>query len=199
MVELTLATGATTLTPLILFVAGMAIYTIFIFKFYKFIARRDIFEFDLQQYHTHAKWEWLKKVAYFVLYLLEYVILFPILVSLWFIVFAVLLMLLSKNHDIEIILLIAMAIVSTVRVTAYYDEDLSKDVAKMLPFGLLAVLLVDISFFSIAGLQSGILEMVGLVDIIIYYLIFAIFIEFVLRILTLIFIQDEEEILEPES
>jgi hypothetical protein len=33
-----------TITPVLSFILGMVIYSIFIFKFYKFLARRDIFE-----------------------------------------------------------------------------------------------------------------------------------------------------------
>jgi len=182
-----------TLAPLFLFVVAMVIYSVFIFKFYHFIATRDIFEFNLQRYHTRAKWAWLKKVLYIFLYFLEYVILFPIFVSLWFVMFAVLLLLLSRDPQLSLILLIAMAIVSSVRITAYYNEALSKDLAKMLPFGLLAVLLVDISFISSSTLQSAITSIPTVLDTILYYLIFAILIEFVLRIFTLIFLDETVE------
>jgi len=191
-------TALTTLAPLFLFVIAMVIYSVFIFKFYRFIATRDIFEFDLRRYHERAKWVWLKKTLYVILYLLEYTILFPILVSIWFAVFAVLLTLLSKDPQISLVLLIAMAIVSAVRVTAYYNEDLSKDLAKMLPFGLLAVLLIDISYISYDSLQTAIYSMPSLADTLLYYLIFAVLVEFVLRIGTLIYFwifghEEEEE------
>ena len=182
-----------TLAPLFLFVIAMVIYSVFVFKFYRFIATRDIFEFNLQRYHDRAKWAWLKKVLYIILYFLEYVILFPIFVSIWFGMFAALLLLLSKDPQLNIILLIAMAIVSAVRVTAYYNEDLSKDLAKMLPFGLLAVLLIDINFISITTIQEALSTIPTLIDTILYYLIFAIIIEFVLRIFTLIFLDETVE------
>ncbi len=191
MLTLSLDTAFQTLAPLFLFVIAMVIYSVFIFKFYRFIATRDIFEFNLQQYHSRAQWAWLKKTLYLFLYFLEYVILFPIFVSIWFVTFAVLLMFLSRTPNTNLILLIAMAIVSSVRITAYYDEDLSKDLAKMLPFGLLAVLLVDISFISYTTLQTALLDSLTFVDTILYYLLFAIIIEFVLRIFTFIFVSDE--------
>ena len=38
------------LRPLISFVLGMAVYAIFIFKFYKFLGRKDIFSLNLTKY-----------------------------------------------------------------------------------------------------------------------------------------------------
>ena len=166
------------LKPLFLFVIGMVIYSVFVFKFYLFIAKRDIIEFNLKQYSTRARWAWLKKVVYLLLYIVEYILLFPIFVSVWFAVFSILLLLLSRQ-DISIILLISMAIVTTVRACSYYNEDLSKDLAKMLPFALLGVMLIDINFFSAESLLLGIYKVPSLFDTILYYLIFTIFIEFV--------------------
>jgi len=37
--------------PLLIFVIGMAIYGIFVFKFYRFVARRDVFHLNLGQYN----------------------------------------------------------------------------------------------------------------------------------------------------
>jgi hypothetical protein len=174
------------LKPLFLFVIGMVIYSVFVFKFYLFIAKRDIIEFNLKQYSTRARWAWLKKVVYLLLYIVEYILLFPIFVSVWFAVFSILLLLLSRQ-DISIILLISMAIVTTVRACSYYNEDLSKDLAKMLPFALLGVMLIDINFFSAESLLLGIYKVPSLFDTILYYLIFTIFIEFILRLFALIF------------
>tara|TARA_Y100000310_G_scaffold84897_1_gene81748 strand:+ start:1346 stop:1948 length:603 start_codon:yes stop_codon:yes gene_type:complete len=180
------------LFPLFLFLIGMVVYSVFIFKFYRFVATRDIFELNLQQYQTRAKWAWLKETLSILLYILEYLILFPIFVSTWFAIFAGLLIILS-NQSVEVILLIAMSIVATIRVTAYYSEDLSKDVAKMLPFALLGIFLIDISFFSLESIVAAITTLPTLLDTIVYYLIFAIFIEFLLRILTFIFRLDNVE------
>jgi len=36
------------LKPLVIFVLGMVVYSIFIFKFYRFIAKKDVFELNLK-------------------------------------------------------------------------------------------------------------------------------------------------------
>ena len=66
-----LAEASTFLQPLILFVIGIAIYSIFIFKFYRFIASKNIFKLDL---HKRGKWVNLKKGATVFLYILEHLV-----------------------------------------------------------------------------------------------------------------------------
>ena len=45
----TLAEAHTTLLPLFGYIIGMVIYSVFIFKFYRFVAHRDIIKFNLAQ------------------------------------------------------------------------------------------------------------------------------------------------------
>jgi hypothetical protein len=180
----------TVLTPLYLFVIGMVVYSVFIFKFYQFIAKRDLISLNLEQY-SESNWAWLQTFLRVVLYIIEYIILFPIFISVWFGIFAALIMVLSKDQSTSIILLIAMAIVSAVRVTSYYNEDLSKDLAKMLPLALLGVFLIDINFITFDTIVSRVGDMPSLLSTVLYYLIFAMSIELLLRIYVLIFGRDE--------
>jgi hypothetical protein len=187
------------LRPLTVFVIGMVVYSIFIFKFYRFLARRDIFDLDLNQYNRYkdATGVWLKNLFKLFFYLAEYIFIFPLFVFFWFLVLVVLLAFLSKNQSLDSILLVAMALVVTIRITAYYSEDLSKDLAKMMPFALLGVFLVDVSFFSFSSSWEVILSMKGMIMTLIYYLLFVVALEFVLRILygiyALLFKQEDEE------
>ncbi len=193
MIELSLDTAISTIKPLSIFVVTMVVYAIFIFKFYRFIATRDIFELDLQQYSSRSSWAWLEKFLSIILYILEYLVIFPLLVALWFGVFSLLLIFLSKQ-DVSLVLLVAIAIVSSIRITSYYNEDLSKDLAKMLPFALLGVFLIDISFFTFDTIPNTLLSIPDYFNIIIYYLLFTILIEFILRIATFIFgLENEAE------
>jgi len=76
-----------------------------------------------------------------------------------------------------------VALIGVIRAMAYYDEDLSKDLAKMMPFALLGVFLVDISYFTLSNSIGAIIQLFSLWELIVYYLIILILIEFVLRIL----------------
>jgi hypothetical protein len=168
--------------PLLLFILGVTLYSVFIFKFYRFVAKRDIFSIDLSKYNT-SKVKTLRKIVGVLLYALEYLILFPIFAFLWFLTLALLLSFLSKNQTPDTVLLISIAVVGSVRATSYYDEDLSRDLAKMLPFALLGVFLVDITFFSLDRSWQVISSIPSFWDIILYYLVVVILLEFILRIL----------------
>ncbi len=170
--------------PIGLFLLGMVIYSIFVFKFYRFVAKKDILKLDLAKYNymIHPV---MHKMMHFFIWLVAYIIVMPLLVFFWFIVLAVLIAFLSKSNDVNHILLVAMALVGSVRVCSYYSEDLSKDLAKMLPFALLGIYLVDISFFSfeksIALLETIPHEIYSMLT----YLAFVILLEFALRVIDL--------------
>lgn len=175
-----------TVKPLMLFIAGMAVYSIFIFEFYRFLATRDVFALNLQQY-GHKKYSWLKKLISIILYITEYLLIFPLFVFLWFAVISVLLMVLARGQTADGILLISMALVATVRICSYYNESLSKDLAKMVPFALLAIFLLDINYFSWSASLEIVKGLPLLWETLLYYLVSIIGLEFILRIITFIF------------
>ena len=163
--------------PLIIFVIGVAIYSIFIFKFYRSLARKNIFRLKVKERDRHPG---VKKA----MYILEYVILFPVAVFFWFLVLSFLLMIIVESKAIGEILFISVALVSAVRIAAYYNEDLSKDLAKMLPFALLALFLIDASYLSFSSPMSLLDQLPGVWKTLVYYLLFVISLEVVLRIIT---------------
>ncbi len=173
--------AATVWQPLILHVIGMAIYAVFVFELYHFISRKNIFELDLSEYASgKEKWENAMKV---VRHFVKYLVIFPILPIIWFVVFTVLLAIMSGGRTVESLLVVSMAVVSTIRIGAYYDERLAEDLAKMLPLALLGIFLVD--GVQALSLQS-ILDVVEAVALewrtIMYYWVFTVALELVLRI-----------------
>jgi hypothetical protein len=187
----------TTLKPLIIFILAMSAYSIFIFKFYRFLAKKDIIELNLKKKYSRGKHYLTKKFFSIGLYTLEFIILLPVFIFFWFAVLATLLIFLTKGGSVETILLVAMAVVGTVRVTSYYNEDLSKDLAKMLPFALLGVLLIDISFFDLESSLSLVDNITLHLELMMYYLGFIIVLEIIARgiynLLKMIFEFDKEE------
>ncbi|MBI2105989.1 hypothetical protein HYT56_04090 [Candidatus Woesearchaeota archaeon] len=172
--------------PLILFIIGMVIYSIFIFKFYRFLATRDIFKLNLVEY-SRSRWENVKDFVAFLFYILEHLIIFPLFTFFWFIVLSILLIFLSENQQTNTLLLFSMAIVATTRITSYYNEELARDIAKTLPLALLAVFLVSgLSYFSLETAIESMKEIHGLWKTILYYLLFIVCMEIVLRILLFI-------------
>jgi hypothetical protein len=173
--------AVSTTKPLLFYVIGIVIYSIFIFKFYKFVARKDIFNLNLQKY-SESFFGSIAKFLRLIFYIIEYILVFPIFTFFWFSVVSLILAALSRNHAPQNILLIAMAIVASIRITAYYNEDLSKDLAKMLPFALLAVFLVDLSFFSYEASIITLKSFPAFWKQMTYYFVFIILLELILRI-----------------
>ena len=114
---------------------------------------------------------------------MKYIVIFPIFSFLWFGLLSLFLFFLAKSQSVETILLISMTIVSAVRATAYYDENLSKDLAKMIPFTMLGVFVVEPTGFSLAVVWERLVSIPTFVDLIGRYLLFVVLLEFVLRIL----------------
>ncbi len=178
---LDIAQAFTVLWPLLLFIAGMVIYSIFIFNFYRFVAEKDIFELDLEQFNK-VKHAGLKKFFSVIAYLFHYVFLFPLFIFFWFAIMTLLLAFLARGHTVEQVALISIAVVCAIRFTAYYTEDLSKDLAKMLPFALLGVFLVDFHSFSLSQSFEIIKQLPSMFITLSYYFLFVIILEFILRI-----------------
>lgn len=179
--EFNLAEATIALRPLIYFGLGMAVYSVLIFNFYRFLARKDIFELDLTRYEQ-ARFRLFRTASHLIFYVGKYLILFPFVAFAWFVLLTVFLVFLSREQAIESTLLVSMAILSSIRITAYYNEDLSRDLAKMLPFALLGIFVVDLSYFSFQSSLDALQQAFNQWESIAYYLLFVIGLELALRI-----------------
>ena len=169
------------LEPLAVYVAGMAIYAIFIFKFYRFVASRDMFELDFSKYEA-SRFKFVRTVLHFFFYVLRYLILFPVFAFFWFAVLTVILAFLSRDQAFTQVLLVALATVGTIRISSYYEEDLSRDLAKILPFAVLGIFLINASFFEVSESLDILKQANDHRETILYYLIALIALEFALRL-----------------
>ena len=170
------------LWPVSIYVIGMSAYAVFVFKFYRFVAARDMFRFDLSRYEGSGHGP-SRAVLHVVLYVFKYLILFPVFAFFWFAVLTLILAFLSKGQTFPETLLIALSTVSAIRVASYYKEDLSRDLAKILPFAVLGIFLVDASFFSLSDSFESLKVAGEYSESILYYLLFLIGLEFALRII----------------
>jgi len=163
----------------------VVIYSIFIWKFYKFIAKKNILGLDLNKYNksTHP---FFAKLFAGGLYFIEYIIILPFLIFFWFAVFTLFLIFLSEL-EIHILLIVSATIVAAIRMASYYKEDLSKDIAKLLPFTLLAVSILTPNFFNVERIFTHFNELPNFFGKITYYLIFIIILEIILRFFDFIF------------
>jgi hypothetical protein len=152
---------------------SIAIYSILIYNFYRYIARRDCFK-PFSKKHS-------KLVG-----LIKYCILFPFIAIIFFLGFSLMLLFLAKEINIDIVLSTSFAIVLAIRITSYYTEDLSRDVAKMLPFALLGVFLVSPSYFEFSDIIMKINSLPEFISLSIQFIFFIIIIEWVLRLILVI-------------
>ena len=180
------------LKPAFFYMIGVAFYGLFLFKFYHLLARKDILKFNSNDYGK-GSYPTVDRTAGFFLYFLQVLVLFPLIVFFWFAVLIIFIAFLSKNQSVENIMLSAMAIVGATRIASYYNEELSKDLAKLLPLVLLGVFLIDISFFSFNQTWTILLQTVQQWKILIYYLVFIIILEVILRLGFLLFGRVEYE------
>ena len=173
---------------LILFSWSMlvVIYAVFIWKFYRWIAKKDILELNRAKFNRYED-SVLSKLVGGALYFVEYIVILPFVVFLWFGVFTIFLILLTNNLGLETILIISVTIVAAIRMTAYYKQDLARDLAKLIPLTLMTVAIVQGIFDTqkILGQISMISNMVSEIWI---YILFIIIIEFLLRVLDVIFL-----------
>lgn len=176
--EFTTSEAIEILKPLAVLLGEITAYAIFVFVFYRFMARRDIITANLSR-QKQAGYRFIGTIYY----VIRHILFFPILIICWTAVLVVILSLLGKDQQPENVLLVSVALISTIRTTAYISEDLSKDLAKMLPFAILGLYLVNKSYLSLS-VTSGILdEIPEYWEIIVYYIVFVVALELVLRIL----------------
>ncbi len=155
--------------PIFYLVISIAVYSVLIWHFYRFIARRDCFKISETK---HSKLVGFAK----------YFFLFPFVASLFFIGFSMMMLFLTRNYEIPAVLSTSFAITLAIRITSYYSNDLSKDVAKMLPFALLGIFLVDPSYFRFEDVIDKIYLMPEFLVLCIQFVLFIIIVEWVLRI-----------------
>ncbi len=170
------------LEPVAVYVFGMAVYALFVFRFYRFVAARDMFGLDLSRYQE-STFRPMRVFLHVVMYVVKYMALFPVFAFFWFAVLTVILSLLSKEESFPDILLMALVTVSAIRVTSYLSEDLSRDLAKILPFAVLAIFIIDASFFTVGESLDVLRGVRDHSEDILYYLVFLIALEFALRLL----------------
>jgi hypothetical protein len=170
--SISLDQAISTLQPLVLFVIGMIIYAVFIFKFYKFVGAKNVFK-PISKDATK-----LRKV----LHGLDYIFFYPIIAFFWFLVMSVLLTMLSQTVAIGNIFMAAMATIVTVRIVSYYSEELSREIAKLVPLALLGLMLLDISRLSVEAPLTAILQLPSSAPTLFYYFIFLVIVEFALRL-----------------
>ena len=162
----------------------MVVYGIIVWHYYRNLAKRDILHTTEEKgYSLGVKLKnFLKKFSVFV----GYIVAFPLITVIWFGILFFFILLLGKARPIEGLIAISVAIIFATRIAAYYKEDLARDMAKLIPFALLGVFIVDPSYFSIDLAIERIYSLPGFVIQLLEAVVLLVVLEWVLRILYII-------------
>jgi len=172
------------------FSIGMVIYGIFVFHFYRFLSKRDLFSMNIEQRIAQGKFKSTgKKISVApraAAFIATNFFIFPFVIFLWFIGYSSFMFMLVQNMPTSTIFLVSSGLIIAIRISAYYKEDLSRDIAKLLPFTLLGIFLFNPQFFSFSDILSRFLEIPSFVIQIAFFVILAMAVEIVLSTLYLI-------------
>ncbi len=181
----------TSVQPLMLTLFALAAFAIFILEFYEFIATKDIFKEGSAYSKARKGLRESKSTGKFfnwIVTAVEYLLLFPVMVFFWCGVFFLIIVAVSEV-DVNIILLTSVAIVGAIRICSYYSRKIAEDVAKLLPLVMLGNFVLDIRMISPSGTYETIktaLTNPAFQQLALYYLIFIIILEFMLRVISFV-------------
>ena len=181
MIQLSPLDAYAILKDLVVLIIGIAIYAIIVYNLYRFVAKRDVFDLNLRQY-SRSEHPTIAKFFATILYIIEYLMFFPLFLMVWFIIFSAIFISMS-TQDIGTILTISMALVASVRIASYYKQNLARDIAKLVPFALLAVFLIDGGIsFDWTNSAELLIQIPSLLSTLFYYFAFVFALELILRI-----------------
>lgn len=156
----------------------MAVYAVFVFTFYERVSRRLIFTFEVRGRATQGfGLFWARTV-----YGLKYIFFAPLFLFSWFALLAGLILVMQASMPLQEGLLIGMAMLATIRVCAYYREQLAEDLAKILPLALLGIFILDRSGVDLDGFVMKLGDLPTLFGSLAVYFGFMVCLELLLRV-----------------
>ena len=168
--------------PAIAFALVLAAYTMTVFYFCRFISKRDVIRFQYAGLRSLvARNTALRVLLFSWIWSVRYGVLFPLVAYGWFVMLTAMLAILYNSREPAQLILISMSVITAVRVTAYLDEDLSRDIARILPFALLGLFIASFNDIEIGATVRLLREAVQEWERLIYYWVYVILQELVLR------------------
>ena len=168
--------------PAIVFALVLAVYTMTVFYFCRFISRRDVIRFQYAGLRNLVARHTILKVLLFSwIWTFRYGLLFPVVAYTWFIMLTIMVAVLYNSKEPAQLVLISMSVITAVRITAYLDEDLSRDIARILPFALLGLFIANFAEFEIGATVRLLRDAVQEWERLLYYWAYVVLQELVLR------------------
>jgi|GEM_PF-714032 len=164
------------LTNFFIMALGIAVYGIILGTFYKTFSREKFFVLE----HEPGE-DTTSQVLHGIALILKYTLAFPIITFVWFMFLSLFLIFLGSQSAADV-MYVAIAVVAATRMTAYWDEGISEDLAKMLPLGLLAFFIGNPSVLDAAVFEQKFFQITQVLPTAIDYFIYIIILEWILRI-----------------
>ncbi|MEX2191904.1 MAG: hypothetical protein WD717_00790 [Nitrosarchaeum sp.] len=171
------------------FSIGMVIYGVFVYHFYRFLSKRDMFCINIEKISkghftsSGKKTSGAPRVATFIV---TNFFVFPFVIFLWFLGYSSFMFLLVQHMETTTIFLVSSSLIIAIRISAYYREDLSRDIAKLLPFALLGIFLFNPQFYSLVDVLKRLSEIPSFITQIAAFMIVVMLVEIALSTIYLI-------------
>jgi hypothetical protein len=164
---------------LLVLMAGILVYTLIVNEFYQRISKRVMFAKEDEEGNVRTG----------ILNWITYVLFFPLVSFAFFVLLSLALLFLSEQGQTPLeVYTLSMAVIGAVRVSAYFSEEASHDLAKLLPLGLLGVFLVRYEFTGILQAASHLKNAASQLDILLAFLVVVLVLEYSLRFLRAILV-----------
>ncbi|MBU0906997.1 MAG: hypothetical protein KKD18_07100 [Nanoarchaeota archaeon] len=163
--------------------ATLVVASLFIFKFYKSLSKRNLISLNLYKYNT-SDHPVTSKIVAMLFYLIEYIFFIPFLIMLWFAGIAILISLISSESlTVDYILWISAALIGAIRVLSYIRGEIATDLAKLFPFTTLSFLLLSAGGFNLDLLMENLRSIPSLLDHILSFILVVLVVEIFMRII----------------
>jgi hypothetical protein len=137
----------------------VSVVAIFIWYFYKSLSQRDLISLNLNKYNTSSHPGFSKFFAV-ILYFVEYALIMPLLIFVWFVALSFIIVLISEQGNLGSVLLLTAVMVASIRILAYVRHEISQDLAKLFPFITLSIFLLTPGAFDLSGIVNRSTELV---------------------------------------
>lgn len=161
---------------LVFLVLLIVIASALIWRFYKAVSQKNVLVLDLNQYNKVSN-QSLKWIFAIVLYFFEYLIIMPLVVLIWFGVLSLAMFVIVNEAYIHNILFVCAGVVISVRILAYFNEELSGELSKLFLFAVLLFVL------SLGRIEIGrVLEQLNLLSLFSFELAFYLVVIFMVEV-----------------
>lgn len=176
-------------------VVGLAIiitiYALLTWRFYRLLAHKDILKLDLSKYNQ-SEHPFISKFFGALLYILEYIIILPFIVFVWFSVLAFIIFIITQKTSLATTLQFTAAIIASIRILSYHKKEIAEDLAKLLPLAVLVVAVTENGLNIFERITTFITEGPLLVSSIVMYFVFIAALELLMRLLEMVLGSDED-------